>query len=340
MMLLASRFRANEESLAPIRVGVIEVGSGALRLLVADISKQSGQDSITPIFTQHSNKIKMGSLSSRMSENLAKLRELVGQYKKEAAKRGAEQIMIFGTQAIRELAATRSFDLTKIAAEIKILDQHTEASCSLIAAVKGLKIQDSDSVLMMDQGARSFEVAIGKVGCDICPTSFASMSSRELGSENLVRLFQDCRWNMGAFKHRLSDIFKQLTLPVAASMEHVTGLGSVATKSVWLQVRENERESYNPDRVHGKSLTVGDIDRMVTQIGGLPWEELAFRRGPIPQWNLPAQELEQLVTGLTAFRELLRCFRKDRFLVSAWGTRYGAAWQLALSGTRIPKITR
>jgi exopolyphosphatase/pppGpp-phosphohydrolase len=98
--------------------------------------------------------------------------------------------------------------------------------------------------------------------------------------------------------------------------------------------------NYKPGRVHGKSLTVGDIDRMITQIGGPSWEQLAFRQGPIPPWNLSARELEQLVTGLTAFREFLRYYRQDRILVSGWGARHGAAWQLALSENPIPKMTR
>jgi exopolyphosphatase/pppGpp-phosphohydrolase len=339
---------ARSSSLVPVRVGVIEVGSRAVRLLVADISRHPGQDRITTIYTNYSNEVKLGSLSSRIPESLAKIARTVRQYKHEAASRNPERIMVFGTQAVRELAATRGFDFAKIAAEIKILDQHTEASCSLIAAVKGLKIRDSASVLMMDQGAASFEVAIGKVGYDIDPTSFSSVSSRELGSEKLMWHFQHCRWDVSTFKHRLSDIFKHLTLPVAASVEYVVGLGSVATECFRLDVAENkpqkhkypQKHRYKADRVHGRSLTVGNIDRMVMQIGGPSWEQLAFRQGPIPPWNLPARELERLVAGLTAFRELLRYYSKDRFLVSTWGTRHGAAWQLAWSGTGIPRIAQ
>ena len=324
---LAANGRANNVrgSDVSVRVGVVEIGSRAVRLLVADISEKAGlQPLLTKaVETQLMESVRRGAESTRQA--LVRVSDVVSDFRRKMASLNVERSTVFGTQAMREVTSLVEFRDLPIHADVKLLDQRTEAQCSLVAAVMGRSAPPLQSVLVIDQGAGSLELASGECHPSVKMLDFVSL---ELGGDKLLSLLQEGKLSISKFRSRLAPKITEMKIK-HGPIEKVIVQGSVSTKCAWLTVRHDKTEIYNPRRVHGANLRAKNLHDMVSLVETISPAKWADFRANVEPRNPRSMEFDQLIAGVVVLLLLLEHFDKDEFEVSAQGTRHGVAWQLA-----------
>lgn len=303
----------------PLRVGVIEVGSRAVRLLVADI----GKGMLMKVLSSAAKDVYLSRVADSAvfpEKKLAELRETIDAFKARAEKRGAKQCVVFGTEAVRELALRHGEMLKNAFPEMIVLDKKGEAFCSLIAAAKGSQwvAPKGEEILIVDQGMGSMEFATGRrTGKGVFMHAYKSCP---LGRQELLRRLRQAGTNIFSAL-RAFDRDPDFSMKIAGIETRVVFLGSAATKMGWLGARKEGFTLYRISRVHGRVVSLQEMDEVVRKAVRDPQSAkntLGFAR-------LSRDEFEQFVAGVAGIRALMRNIRKKRCVVSAWGTRYGCA---------------
>jgi exopolyphosphatase/guanosine-5'-triphosphate,3'-diphosphate pyrophosphatase len=166
-----------------MRLGVLDVGSNTVHLLVVD-AHQGGRP--IPAFS-HKAELRLGEnidASNRLSEDCARrLREFVIESLQIAEDKGVHELLAFATSAVRD-AANGDELLAQIqretGVEIKVLPGPDEARLTFLAARRWFG-WSSGRLLLLDIGGGSLEIATGQ---DEEPDSAVSLP---LGAGRLTR---------------------------------------------------------------------------------------------------------------------------------------------------------
>ena len=154
----------NAARAAPVRVGVIEVGSRALQLLVADVSEATG---IKPVSTRSvGTRLITAMRAGTGVTSVMDMQRIITDFRRRAEELGAERISVFGTEAVHHRGASGIRAVPSAYREMGALDRREEALCSLIAATNGLPRPGgaNETILAIDQGGGSIELTLGRTG--------------------------------------------------------------------------------------------------------------------------------------------------------------------------------
>lgn len=312
------------------RVAVIEIGSRAVRLLVADVSESSGLQPVVTDWrqTQLAAAIARGDTTS-LSNKMTEVAAIVHEFKQKASSEGISNVAVFGTEALRQIREKRLIDLGAYAPGIEILNKKTEAKCSLLAAVKGCRepIGEGRQVLAIDQGGGSLELAVGSIQRNY--VNLSDYRSYRLGAEALTELLRTVNGNTEKFHVAVAERIDGYRFAKIEKSARAFVLGSVATNSGWMFVRRDEHERYDPRRVHGFSISVGKAVQFVLALEKAMVSDPERIRHFIDPRNPSSEEFEILLTGLITLTIFLRKYGIDQYTVSGHGMRYGMAWLLA-----------
>ena len=202
------------------------------------------------------------------------------------------------------------------------MDHKTEALCSLVCAVKGSPpTPDRKSILTIDQGAGSTEIAFGTIGAKI---RIEGRKSYRLGARVLVDILRERALDFDGFEADVKRRISRYEIPWSHNVReskdslHVVLFGSVATEFAWRKRPDHTHRKYDPSLVHGTkgdSKELGVLARTLSQ------------RSPL---EIPGdRSVASLLPGLKAIELFLRKLGADEFVVSGYGTRHGLAWILA-----------
>ena len=311
-----------------VRIGVVEIGSRATRLLVADVSHGRGLD---PVLTRVEDTQLMecvGRGDQALQQELENISGIVIRFREQAIRIGAGRCFVFGTEAIRQVSTSSLFLTSPLAAVIdEILDARAEAECSLIAGFMGLKAAKlgGTEILVIDQGAGSMELAAGRCGP---PIELVDFSSLRLGGNTLLKLFRDRRLDVTAFRAAVLPVLDECKLPTG-HVDHVIIQGTVATKCAWLTERNDKREKYDLRRVHGKKLKTEVLNVLVSAIEQFSHKQWAEFQEFVNPGEAGGDAGERVASGAIPLLQLLKRLNKKEFVVSAYGTRHGMCWRLA-----------
>jgi exopolyphosphatase/guanosine-5'-triphosphate,3'-diphosphate pyrophosphatase len=170
-------------SVMGMRLGVLDVGSNTVHLLVVD-AHQGGRP--IPAFS-HKEEIRLGEnldSQNRLTDSCAeRLHEFVAESLQIAEDKGVHELLAFATSAVRD-AANGDELLARIQSdtgvEIKVLPGSDEARLTFLAARRWFG-WSSGRLLLLDIGGGSLEIA---AGLDEEPTSAVSLP---LGAGRLTR---------------------------------------------------------------------------------------------------------------------------------------------------------
>lgn len=303
-----------------MRSAAIEVGSRAVRLLVADVSPTA----IKPVERKVENFDLLRAVADgRGAATLAEIQRVVDQYKARAESRGAVKMVAFGTEALRRIYGSGDFPQLR---GVEILSPKDEAYCSFLSGANGLKGSLlGNSIVSVDHGNGSLEIAFGTIGAK---SQVSDWRSLPLGSNELVAMLTDCGLNLQQFAARIATELDAADLP-SVSVSDMVIQGSVSTKIAWITVRPSIEDRYDGDLVQGHRTSLDGLNGLIAMIDQKPRSEWSHLSRVVDPRDKPTDQIHRLVTGCVLFQQLLTRLKLDSFAVSSLGTRHGALWRLA-----------
>ena len=321
-----NRSRNSQESGAPVRVAVAEIGSRSLRLLIADLSPATG---LKPVLTRSVQTNLIGAVRrgpAAIARAMEAVRSQVRDFREHAKSIGANRIRVFGTRALREISGAGGDP--SLVGEIDILSEADEAAFSLIASLRGLPEVEAAyrEVMLVDQGGGSLEVARGATGRK--PKVLETVSL-PLGSNTVIARVKALRLNVAAYRTWTQSVLAEAGLPSFPTRGRLIIQGSTVTRCAWIAIRRSPCERYEPRRIQGSTLKAEALSRMIQVISSFPASRLGPLRASVSPTAPDSDELEALIGGVILFLQLMEIWKVKEFTVSGYGTRYGIAWSLA-----------
>jgi len=325
---------------------LIEIGSRGVRMLVAALE----DGDLRPITRRYDSTVGLAEVLGMESRELAgrvkQIRTIVKAYVLEAVQQHGVSLgrtWVFGTEAVRMLRkrSPEVFELLHEGLHVHdtfallarrpppivpfvVLGVKYEAYYALTTAVRSLPslVRPGDSVLAIDQGSGSVELAVGRL--EETGLTHSAYKAYPLGTRRLTAELRavggDCDrlydWVMAHVDARPLRGSKPTTHTIVLGSA-ITMLGRIAARR-----RSGRRlaDRYDPAEVHGLSLTMEDLAR---QIHDHHWGS------ELNQRDIAAGEFDTVLAGLVGLRALLVRHAKTEFVVCGEALRFGVAWDLA-----------
>jgi exopolyphosphatase / guanosine-5'-triphosphate,3'-diphosphate pyrophosphatase len=288
-----------------MRVGAVDLGTNSTRLLVADVD-----DGRVEEVARLSKITRLGEGVDERRKLLplpvARVRNVLSDYRRELERLGAERVLTIGTSAVRDAENGEAF-LGEIewsyGFATRLVTGDEEARLTLRGVATGRPLDEG--TLVLDVGGGSTEL-----------TTTGERTSVDVGSVRLterhLRSDPPAPGALAAAASEVRDLLPQLE-PTAA----VGVAGTITTLAAL------ELGGYDPDRVHGFHLSRAAVEQQLEQLASLP---LAERR------KLPGLEAERapvIVGGAVIVSAVLDRYRLQGLEVSERDLLHGAALEAA-----------
>jgi exopolyphosphatase / guanosine-5'-triphosphate,3'-diphosphate pyrophosphatase len=288
-----------------MRVGVVDLGTNSTRLLVADVDGG------------HVREVARRTAITRLGEGVdsrrrllplpvARVRNVLSDYRRELEQLGAERVLAVGTSAVRDAENGEAF-LGEIewsyGFATRLVTGEEEAELTRRGVANGRGLENGTLVLDVGGGSTELITAAGRASVDV---GSVRLTERHLRSdpprrEELAAAAQDVR---GA-------------LPDLDASDAIGVAGTITTLAA-LDLGE-----YDRDDVHGYCLTREGVETQLERLASLP---LAERR------ELPGLEPGRapvIVGGAIVVREVLERYGLDGLEASERDLLHGAALEAA-----------
>jgi exopolyphosphatase/guanosine-5'-triphosphate,3'-diphosphate pyrophosphatase len=289
-----------------MRVAVVDLGTITTRLLVADVDggrveEVSRRTEITRLGEGVDERRKLLPLP------IARVRNVLAEYRRELEGLGAERTLAVGTSAIRDAENGEAF-LGEVewsyGFETRLLSGEEEGELTRRGVAGGRELEPG--TLVLDIGGGSTELI----------SDGSRKTSLDLGSVRLTERFlhsdpptlEELETAAGAVRDALPDLEPAQAIGVAGTITTLAAL---------------ELGEYDPERVHGYRISRNAVDAQLERLASLP---LAERR------ELPGLEPERapvIVAGAVIVREVLDRYGLDSLEASERDILHGAALDAA-----------
>jgi exopolyphosphatase / guanosine-5'-triphosphate,3'-diphosphate pyrophosphatase len=288
-----------------MRVAVVDLGTNSTRLLVADVDDGHVEEvarrlTITRLGEGVDERRKLLPLP------VARVRNVLSDYRRELEELGAERTLVLGTSAIRDADNGEAF-LGEIewsyGFTTRLLSGEEEGELTRRGVAGGRELEPG--TLVLDVGGGSTElIADGfrtslDLGC-------VRLTERFLHSDTPTR--GELEAAVRAVREALPDLEPTQAIGVAGTVTTLAAL---------------ELGKYDPDRVHGHRISREAVESQLQRLASLP---LAQRR------ELPGLEPERapvIIAGAVIVREVLERYGLDGLEASERDILHGAALEAA-----------
>ena len=300
-----------------MRVAAVDLGTNSTRLLVADV--EGGR------VDEVERRLKITRLGEGVDKRrrllpapIARTRNVLTDYRREAERLGAERTLAFATSAVRDADNGEAF-LGEVewsyGFSTRLLSGHDEALLTFRGVTADRDL--ADEALIVDIGGGSTELVAGsRDGVDFhvsLDLGCVRLTERFLHSDPPARdELDDCA---GAVRSLLAERVPDRVRPTRA-----IGVAGTVTALAALDLGLTD---YDPERVHGHVLTAAAIDAQLERLAALPESE---RR------NVPGLEPERapvILGGIVVLREALAHFGLTALEASERDILHGAALEAA-----------
>ncbi|HYA35058.1 MAG TPA: Ppx/GppA phosphatase family protein [Candidatus Binataceae bacterium] len=236
----------------------------------------------------------------------------------DAARRaGVDRFVAVATSALRDARDGAGFIARareRSGVELKIISGREEAELSHLAVVRGLKIDPSARLLIVDIGGGSTELICAEPGREL------QMTSLQMGSVRLTeRIIHSDPPSASETAELRSEIDRTLdTLGWNFKPDTLVGIAGTVTTVCAVAL---EMETYDSARVHGHVLSRAEVSRVAALFGKLPLAERKKLKG------LVEGRADVIFAGATILERLMDRFGVDEVIVSDQGVRWGLAWR-------------
>jgi exopolyphosphatase / guanosine-5'-triphosphate,3'-diphosphate pyrophosphatase len=290
-----------------MRVGVVDLGTNSTRLLVADVA-----DSRVEEVARRTRITRLGEGVDERRKLLplpiARVRNVLGDYRRELDELGAERVLAVGTSAIRDAENGDAF-LGEIewsyGFATRLLSGEDEADLTRRGVANGPGLRAD--TLVLDVGGGSTELIAAEV-----------RTSLDLGCVRLTERFlhsdppsgSELDASAAAVREALPDLHPTTAIGVA---------GTVTT----LAALDLGLAEYDPDRVHGHRISRRGVEEQLERLASLPLSE----RRELP--SLEPERAPVIVAGAVIVREVLARYGLDELEASERDILHGAALEAA-----------
>lgn len=305
-----------------MRVATIDIGTNTVLLLVADRRSDGSLVSVT----ERATITRLGEGVDRTHRFLPaaveRTMDCLREYAEVVRGLSVDRIGLVGTSAMRDAEGGGAFSAdaeSLFGVAPQVISGDAEARLTFRGAVGSLGIPGDSDVVVFDIGGGSTEIVLGKIS-QVHPIVEYS-ASFDIGSVRLTeRHVMHNPPNVEereAMSRAVRDAFasvpgvrgEQLVVGVAGTM---TTLAAVSLGLV----------PYDGARVHGFSMRLGELERVVKHLAEIPLEVRRLLPGMEPK------RADVIVAGGMIALGLLRHWSVDSFTVSDRGLRWGLAEEL------------
>ncbi len=292
------------------RLGVIDIGTNSVKLLVAEAN-----GSVPRVLRERVLITRLGAgLETRggfdpraMDRTMAAARRLAA----EARRLGVDRVEAVGTAAFRE-AANRDLFCRRLRGAglvMSVLSGRREAELAFEAATSGLTVDRRAAVV--DVGGGSTEIAWEdgpRLRRLSLPLGAVRLTERHLTADPI---------RSTDFKAMIASIRRPLRRALAGSGSPPTGIVAVGGTAATLAAMQLGLRRYDAGRIHGLRLSRSQLYVLLVVLSMLSTRQ----RKALP--GLEPKRADIIVAGTAVLAALLRTLRLSEVTVSARGLRYG-----------------
>ena len=311
-----------------MRLGVLDVGSNTVHLLVVDAHRGGHPDAVRT----HKSDLHLAELlgpdGALGPPGRTALVSAVEAARRAAEDEGATDLMAFATSAVRE-ATDGAEALAAVQAatgvQLRVLPGEDEARLTFLAVRRWFG-WSAGRLLCLDIGGGSLELATGN---DEDPEVALSvpLGAGRLTREVLPSADPPRKRDVAALREHVRDALRPVVPELTAGGPADRSV--VTSKTFRSLARLDGAAPYSEGPRVARSLTVRGLDRIVDQLAGMKAAERARLPGVSPR------RAGQLLAGAVVAQESLRAFGLARVDVCPWALREGVILrrldQLALS---------
>jgi exopolyphosphatase/guanosine-5'-triphosphate,3'-diphosphate pyrophosphatase len=288
-----------------MRVGVVDLGTNSTRLLVADVN-----DGRVDEVARELTITRLGEGVDRRRKLLpapvARVRNVLSDYRRELEQLGAERVLAIGTSAVRDADNGEAF-LGEVewsyGFKSRLLSGEEEAELTRRGVSNGRVLGDETIVMDVGGGSTELITANDRVSIDL---GCVRLTERHLHSDPPTP--EELDEAAGAVREALPDWSPKDAIGVAGTVTTLAAL---------------ELGGYDPERVHGYRLSRQAVRFQLERLASLP---LAVRRA---QPGLKPERAPVIVAGAVIVHEVLGRYGLDELEVSEHDLLHGAALEAA-----------
>ena len=288
------------------RVAAVDIGTNSTRLLVADVEDGSVREL--------DRRLEITRLGEGVDERrillpqaIARVRNVLAEYRRAAEEAGAERTLAFATSAVRDADNGEAF-LGEVewsyAFKTRLLGGDKEALLTFRGVSAGREV--APGTVVIDVGGGSTELILGG------PDGVAFHTSLDLGC---VRLTERFGTDFGAAAAHVRDVLAG-SVPAEVRPRAVIGVAGTITTIGTLDLGLDEED---PEIVHGHGLSAETVAAWTERLEGMTVEEIRALRGMHPD-RAPV-----IAAGAVVVHETLVYFGLETLEVSEHDIMHGAA---------------
>jgi exopolyphosphatase / guanosine-5'-triphosphate,3'-diphosphate pyrophosphatase len=301
------------------RVAVVDIGSNSTRLLVADV--EGGRVSEVE---RQSRVTRLGrgvDLTGQLSaEAIEAACAVIADYVTICRETDVENVESIATSAVRDAANGSAFIAElreRFALSARVLDGEDEARLTYLGATA--EHPPTSPTLVVDIGGGSTELIVG-TGAEIAfHTSLQAGVVRH--SERHIASDPPTTEELEGVAADIRSLIESATASQPGASAQ-TGIGVAGTPTSLASI-ELGLEPYDPKQVHGHTLALTSIQRLLSQLASAPLD----KRAQIP--GMHPDRAPTIVAGVVILVETMRAFGLERITASEHDILYGCAMAAA-----------
>lgn len=303
------------------RIAVADLGTNSTRLLVADLAPDGQLTELERLSEVTRLGQDVDASGSLADEAMERVHDCLERYREAAERHGAERLVAVATSAVRDSANGPDFQADvreRSGFDVRTIGGDEEARLTFLGAT-ARSAAGGGPVLVIDIGGGSTEYVTGS------PRQAPDFHvSTRLGSVRQTERHLTDDPPPHADLEELATgareiIAAEVPLEVREAVQDAIAVAGTATS---LAAIDQELEPYDPTKVDGYTLLLGDCERMRALLATLSLED---RQGVA---GLHPDRAATIVAGATILIESMRAFGLDRVRVSEADILHGVAFDL------------
>jgi exopolyphosphatase/guanosine-5'-triphosphate,3'-diphosphate pyrophosphatase len=300
-----------------VKIGALDVGSNTVLMLVAEATAPATIAKIADM--SRITRLGRGVDAARAldPESAARTLDTIDEFASRARELGAERILAVATAALRDARDGAKFIARvkqRTGVTLEIISGESEARLSWLAATRGLKIDPSERLLVVDIGGGSTELIRAE------PGAAPNLTSLQLGSvrltERIVRHDPPTAREAADLRLACDELLQKLGWEFAPSV--MVGIAGTVTTICAVTLGLHH---YDASRVHGYRLARAQVLEAIARFGAVTLEE----RRKMP--GLEPGRADVIFAGAAILERVMEHFGLDEVIVSDQGVRWGLVWQ-------------